>query len=126
MNPERYEDYIQPTVRILAWLRAGERGASSEALVSRAIGIPITQRPLAHAYPLDPDDLRRCADLLDACPEVRPFVDKMPGPVWRRLAKQWDALVALMRREASEKKGKCSQTYRKMKRAEAAGFGTPF
>ncbi len=98
---------------VRAWLAKGERGSSSETIVGRMLGLPITQYEDA---PHDPDDLRRCALLCEACPEVRAYLPQMAtvSPTWRRLVAQWDELVALMYREIDENGGRCPETYRRM------------
>lgn len=78
------------------WLRNGERGISSEAIVTHLTGVHVGSY-YSHDYPHDPDDFRRCELLLRAVPEAREcfaaLADK--GVVWSGLAAAWDELVAL-------------------------------
>lgn len=89
------------TENIKHWLAHGERGTSSETIVSLATGVAICPRS-DFTPPADPDDLRRCAELLKACPELRPYLNAIPNEspvyrdVWKRLVPQWDELVELM------------------------------
>lgn len=106
------------TDNIRAWLAHGERGLSSETIVGRLCGLPLTQYESA---PLDLDDLRRCVRLLDACPELRPLLPRMTSvsPEWERLVARWDQLEATFRKELAAGNA-CPKTYR-MFRAALSG-----
>ena len=97
------------------WLQHGERGTSSETIAGHFLGVPLTQY---ESEPVDPDDLRRCALMLERCPEVKAWLPAMAAvsPGWRRLIEQWDELVALLWREAEANRGQCPETYRRMAR----------
>jgi hypothetical protein len=101
---------------VRTWLASGERGSSSETIVGRFLGLGITQY---ECEPSDPDDLRRCALMLAACPEVKAWLPKMASvsPAWKRLIDQWDELVALMWAEALKNGNQCPKTFKRMQRA---------
>lgn len=101
---------------VQTWLVRGERGTSSETIVGRFLGVRLAQ---LESEPLDPDDLRRCALMLDECPEVEAWFPAMASvsPVWGRLVEQWDELVALLWHEARTNDGQCPETYRRMQAA---------
>lgn len=83
------------------WLLVGERGVSSEAIVSHLTGIPIRQWS-GSDHPYDPADFRRCELLLRAVPLARSFLPRMAeksGP-WERLVARWDDIVATIEEEA--------------------------
>jgi hypothetical protein len=104
------------TENLKRWLREGERGTSSETIVSVATGVPISGDDLSP--PLDPDDLRRCALLFCQVPELRPYLERMNKVAgWRRLVAQWDELVGLMWEESARNNGKCPFTYKRMQKA---------
>lgn len=83
------------------WLRNGERGISSEAIVTHLTGIYVGSY-YSHDYPHDPADFRRCELLLRAVPEAREFFAALAdkGVVWSGLVAAWDELVALGESEA--------------------------
>lgn len=102
---------------VIAWLITGERGCSSNAIVQHLTGYPTRER----SAPLDPDDLRRCRLLLDACPSlVRPFVERMGALSlwWSRLVEWWDDLCELMDYEIERcpdpQRWRCPETYAAM------------
>lgn len=102
------------TGAIRTWLAEGERGLSSETIVGHLCGFPLVQ----HQHePLDPDDLRRCIDLLDACPELRPHLWRMASlsPQWKRLVESWEELERTFREELMAEKP-TGRTYALMKR----------
>lgn len=78
------------------WLMTGERGISSNAIVTHLTGIYVSG---AHYwdYPHDPSDFRRCELLLRAVPEARRHLPSLAskGLVWEKLVGAWDELVAL-------------------------------
>lgn len=76
------------------WLESGERGSSSETIVSVLTGVPISPR-LDHPY--DPADFRRCELLLRAVPAARAEFHRMSevSKTWAGLVEAWDELVAL-------------------------------
>lgn len=78
---------------LLRWYATGERGASSEAIARRLLGIR-GQRP---SHPLDPGDMRRCMLLLRRLPAGT--IRRMRGasPEWTVLVDHWHELVRMIR-----------------------------
>jgi hypothetical protein len=80
------------------WLAGGERGLSSEGIVSHLTGqrIGSTRWPSAawSYHPLDPDDFRRCQLLVEQVPLARLMFPAMrtASPVWERLVDAWDEI----------------------------------
>jgi hypothetical protein len=105
------------------WLKYGERGLSSETIVSHLTGVPITQW---QSPPYDPDDLQRCLKLLDACPELRDrFQEMRTCDGWAGLVDHWDDIVHTFYKEVgndlSNLRGKSApRTYMLMKLALTA------
>jgi hypothetical protein len=102
-----------------SWLLHGERGASSETIVTHLTGVPITQRS---SHPYDPSDFRRCERLLRAVPAAAIDLHRMSdlSPVWARFVAAWDELVALGESEApgifgsANGRGSASRMYARM------------
>lgn len=92
--------YLIPPAAI-HWLRAGERGISSETIFARMTGVPVGQSTWA---PSDPADLRRCRLLLEAVPSFAARIQEMAdvGRGWGLLVPHWDRLCALMDEEAPD------------------------
>lgn len=90
---------VTPTIPddVVRWLAFGERGTSSETIVSYLTGLPVRDR----YHPIDPADLRRCMLLLDACPSLAARFDEMrnASPEWSRLVDAWPKLTAKLREE---------------------------
>ena len=87
------------------WLANGERGISSEAIVSQLTGQQVGRRWSGSDHPHDPGDFRRCELLLRNYPLARlTFVAEMPkrSEVWTRLVEHWDELVALIETECPD------------------------
>ena len=95
---------MQITPNINEWLAKGQRGISSEAIVSHLTGINVGSRHWLSNHPCDPSDLNRCARLIAAAPEIRPELHKMSevSDVWAKLVAEWDEIVALMEKEIVE------------------------
>ena len=85
-----------------SWLANGERGISSEAIVSQLTGSQVGRRWAGGDHPYDPDDFQRCERLLRAYPLARLAFPTMKSrsDVWSRLVDAWDELVALGEEEA--------------------------
>jgi len=90
-------DYPMDIAAFNDWLENGERGISSETIVTSLTGIFVSSRDWGAGYPCDPSDFRRCERLLRAVPEAREHLHVMArkGSVWAALVNEWDALVAL-------------------------------
>lgn len=76
---------------VVNWLAGGERGISSDSIVSHIWGLP---NPRRVGHPLDPDDFKRCLMLLDASPETKARLAEMAAvsPQWKSLVENWDSL----------------------------------
>ena len=86
---------------LIAWIRSGERGLSSEAIVDHLARHPLASARGRISHPYDPADLRRCVLLLDAVPTLRPLMPRMAdvSPEWAALVARWDELEDSLRRE---------------------------
>jgi len=97
------------------WLLHGERGISSEAIVSQITGFNICHsRCRGIDHPRDPADFRRCRELLETVPYCRRHLDRMKtrSPIWARLVECWDELERLYVEECLT--GTCHKLYEKM------------
>ncbi len=85
------------------WLASGERGISSEAIVSQLTGCAVGNgHRHGSDHPYDPADFRRCELLLRASPLARlVFPSLMPSrsETWARMVERWDELVSLIESE---------------------------
>jgi hypothetical protein len=84
------------------WLASGERGISSEAIVSHLTGARVGRNYGFGDHPYDPGDFRRCEKLLRQVPFARVALPQMAtrSPEWAALVDHWEELVALMEEEA--------------------------
>lgn len=107
---------IQITENINNWLKYGDRGVSSEAIVSHLTGINISGH-WGLGHPHDPSDFNRCLKLVEMAPEIKEELHRMKevSEVWSRLVNEWDDLASLMKKEAAENNGRCPKTYERMK-----------
>ena len=87
---------------VVLWLSCGERGMSSETIVSHIWGLPISRFGRSHPY--DPDDLKRCLKLLAVSPETKARFSEMQtcSSEWNALLKRWDELERLFLEEAGD------------------------
>jgi hypothetical protein len=116
---------LLPLTVFTGWLASGERGLSSETIVSRLTGAPVG-RPskFGPVEPRDPADFRRCERLLREVPLARFTFERMRdvSPVWSWLVDEWDDLVALLEEEApgsidaSWPTGSAPRLYERMKK----------
>ena len=94
---------ILPLTAFVSWLTSGDRGLSSDAIVSRLTNRPVGDGHWNDAHPYDPDDLNRCMELLDLYPEARREFDagamRAVSPQWAALTNHWSELEALLREE---------------------------
>ncbi|MET8648485.1 hypothetical protein [Nocardia aurea] len=79
------------------WLANGERGLSSEAIVTQLTGVGF-HYSRGWDHPHDAGDWRRCERLLRDVPEAREHLHLMKAhPTWEPLVDAWDELVELGR-----------------------------
>ena len=81
----------------LEWLAFGERGISSETILSNLTGAPI-RLPSKWDHPYDPADFRRCRLLLEAVPELAGRLHQMSSvsPEWAALVRDWQGICTAM------------------------------
>lgn len=81
------------------WLVVGERGVSSNTIMSVLSGLLI--QTMYHNHPHDPDDFKRCEKLLREVPELREQLPLMADVslVWARLVERWDEIVTSLEKE---------------------------
>lgn len=107
-----------PLTYFIFWLASGERGRSSDAIVSHLTNRPVGMHRDQHVHPKDPSDLIRCVKLLDQHPLARmEFEDgamRDVSPEWARLTDHWGELVALLREEQAECTGRAPRCYARM------------
>lgn len=99
-----------PLDHFKTWLAFGERGISSEAIVSRLTGHPILGSHWSSTYPHDPADFRRCQLLLNAVPLARLMLPAMraESPQWSRLVDAWDEIHEAIESEVPDYLGRWS------------------
>lgn len=97
------------------WIRNGERGLSSEAIVDHLAHHPLARARDRGSHPRDASDLRRCVLLLDAVPTLRPLLPHMAevSAEWAALVDHWDELEATLHREMEQHR--CPDTYALMR-----------
>lgn len=102
---------------VMLWMAGGERGISSETIVSHIYGLPGPRWGKSH--PHDPDDLYRCIKLLQGSPETADRFSEMrtASPEWRTLVDHWDELERLFFSEVPTDRYHWSapHTYRRMR-----------
>lgn len=87
---------LLPLTIFTSWLASGERGMSSEAIVSRLTGARVGRYSNGD-HPWDTGDFRRCEQLLEAVPLARVAFPLMAdvSPQWAALVPVWDEIAAL-------------------------------
>jgi hypothetical protein len=95
------------------WLKHGNRGVSSETILSVMEGINVAQY---FCHPYDPSDFFRCCLLLEAVPEYRARLNEMAvvSKEWAILVEHWGELESLL--ETERNTVSALKTYEKMKR----------
>ena len=85
---------------LLNWLANGERGVSSNTMVTILAGVDALGT-WSQYHPLDPDDFRRCCLLLKAVPILRLKLEKMRGvsDEWATLVDHWEELETMLAEE---------------------------
>lgn len=99
---------------VMNWLLNGERGSSSETIVSKMEGVPIISWR-KDVHPSDPSDFNRCVKLLECVPKYRKRLDEMRtvSPVWNELVEHWSELEQMLLDALEE--GIAPEMYKKMK-----------
>lgn len=84
------------------WLWKGERGVSSEAIVSQLTGSRPTRFDRGFDHPYDQDDFRRCELMLRSVPLARLVFGQMSARsrAWAALVPIWDDVVVAMETES--------------------------
>lgn len=97
---------------VLQWMATGEMGSSS---LTMAFWLTFKMNYRYSTHPYDPDDLRRCVQLLDAAPVLRHIITRMAdlSPQWAALVGRWGDLEQLLREELPT--GRAPKTYALMK-----------
>lgn len=97
------------------WKANGEHGISAETIV-KYLGIKnkLSFYAKSEGYPHDPDDFRRCYELLEAVPQFKTQIKSMAwaSPAWAALVTKWDVLTELF--EDLVKTGKDNGMYKLM------------
>jgi hypothetical protein len=85
------------------WLAYGERGISSEAIVTRLTGIGVGHYDNGD-HPLDMGDFKRCELLLREVSEARERFNEMRdvSPQWDALVEHWQEIVNLAQSQDPE------------------------
>lgn len=97
------------------WLASGERGISSNTIVTCLTGINALGG-YWHSHPLDPDDMTRCRKLFERVPLLAIEFPRMAdqSKEWAVLVENWKAICDLMDREAPhwrDGQGSCPDTF---------------
>jgi hypothetical protein len=100
---------------LILWLANGERGISSNTMVTHLTGINAVGDS-SPSHPRDPADLRRCRLLMERVPEIAERFPRMASHSleWAALVARWDALCRMMDEEAPKWRdgtGSASHTY---------------
>jgi len=105
----------------LKWINEGSHGASSAWMFRMFTGVNMMDRLAEHVcfspYPLDPDDLSRCVEMLDCVPEFWKRLDELRGnnATWDALLGEWENLCLSLREELLEDTGMAPRTYKRMR-----------
>ena len=99
--------------KINVWLRDGDVGTSSAAIVTKLTGLNLCKSDHMFA-PSDPSDLLRCIKLLECIPEFKPRLVEMSGVSdrWKVIVDNWDELESILLEEVPT--GKAPKTYMRM------------
>lgn len=93
---------------LILWLANGERGRSSNTMVTHLTGINALGNS-SPSPPLDHYDLRRCRLLVERVPEIAERFPRMARltPEWAALVFEWDGLCKQMDEECPEWRERC-------------------
>lgn len=110
-------------MKVIQWQANGRLGVSSATMASIALGLSKNIYSDHFDKPYDPADLKRCADLVDAIPEIRKSFPKIGRRVngFKPILDNWDELVELLREEEAAG-NRAPRTYQRMK--ELLGINT--
>ena len=99
--------------KINVWLRDGDVGTSSAAIVTKLTGLNIC-KPDDMFAPSDPSDLLRCIKLLECVPEFKPRLVEMSdvSDRWKVIVDNWDELEMMVLEE--QPTGCAPNTYKRM------------
>ena len=100
--------------KVNVWLKDGDVGTSSGAIVTKLTGLNICKPDDMYA-PSDPSDLIRCILLLTYVPEFKPRLVEMSdvSPQWKIIVDNWDELEMMVLEE--QPTGRAPITYERMK-----------
>lgn len=110
-------DFIKlPLTMFTEWLATGDRGSSSNAIVSHLTGSEVGRDYGFPDHPYDPGDLNRCVKLIEQYPVIRLTFNYMASrsPEWAALVGAWEELTALLLSEIAQNTGKAPATYARM------------
>ena len=99
--------------KINVWLRDGDVGTSSSAIVTKLTSLHLC-KPDDMFAPSDQSDLLRCIKLLEFVPEFKPRLVEMSdvSDRWKVIVDNWDELENLLVDELPT--GKAPKTYMRM------------
>lgn len=108
------------SVRAAWWKKRGEVGISSETIWSVLTEAEYDQDD-DYSVPLDPDDFRRCKQLLDLIPEWRSRLGVVASvyPSWGPMVERWGDMEKLYAEESP--KDTCPKLYALMEKLIKAG-----
>ncbi len=80
--------------RMIAWIREGERGISSEVIFEVLADHPLLEKRYDFATPSDASDFYRCFELIRAIPEWEGRLNEVSEkhPHWKLLIEHWQEL----------------------------------
>lgn len=91
------------TEAAIKWLALGQRDACSGAMFLGITGVkPYDMAGSALAYPLDPDDFKRCRLLVEQVPEIAARLEAVSSvsPIWQQIVDSWYSLCDTMDSES--------------------------
>lgn len=99
--------------KINAWLRDGDVGTSSSAIVTKLTGLNLC-KPDDMFAPSDPSDLIRCILLFTYVPGFKHRLVEMSdvSPQWKIIVDNWDELEMMVLEE--QPTGSAPKTYKRM------------
>ena len=113
MNDSMTEFDLTHINKINVWLRDGDVGTSSAAIVTKLTGLNICKPDYMFA-PSDPSDLLRCIKLFECVPELKSRLVEMSdvSNLWKIIVDNWDELESILLEELPT--GKAPKTYKRM------------